>query len=123
MEREGLGGFELLVVVIAGSGLALVVAVWSGAWLSLVVSGETRGLPFSAAAEALPRLPSNLRSPAAAWSKPRSEERRVGKECVSTCRSRWSPYHKKKKEHSKTTEHTTSKDIAQSNYTVIKYKR
>src|SRR3546814_14293078 len=28
---------------------------------------------------------------------PRSEERRVGKECVSTCRSRWSTYHKKKK--------------------------
>src|SRR3546814_14200454 len=25
----------------------------------------------------------------------RSEERRVGKECVSTCRSRWWPYHKK----------------------------
>src|SRR3546814_17485534 len=28
--------------------------------------------------------------PLAKW---RSEERRVGKECVSTCRSRWSPYH------------------------------
>src|SRR3546814_13443782 len=28
----------------------------------------------------------------------RSEERRVGKECVSTCRSRWSPYHYKKKD-------------------------
>src|SRR3546814_5650512 len=27
----------------------------------------------------------------------RSEERRVGKECVSTCRYRWSPYHKKNK--------------------------
>src|SRR3546814_2296824 len=30
------------------------------------------------------------------WRAPRehrSEERRVGKECVSTCRSRWSPYH------------------------------
>src|SRR3546814_13271894 len=27
----------------------------------------------------------------------RSEERRVGKECVSTCRARWSPYHLKKK--------------------------
>src|SRR3546814_12261577 len=27
----------------------------------------------------------------------RSEERRVGKECVSTCRSRWSPYHLTKK--------------------------
>src|SRR3546814_17204625 len=26
----------------------------------------------------------------------RSEERRVGQECVSTCRSRWSPYHYKK---------------------------
>src|SRR3546814_2304046 len=32
---------------------------------------------------------------AAAENRPtvRSEERRVGKECVSTCRSRWSPYH------------------------------
>src|SRR3546814_2835796 len=27
------------------------------------------------------------------YSTSRSEERRVGKECVSTCRSRWSPYH------------------------------
>src|SRR3546814_12757040 len=27
----------------------------------------------------------------------RSEESRVGKECVSTCRSRWSPYHYNKK--------------------------
>src|SRR3546814_3012909 len=26
----------------------------------------------------------------------RTEERRVGKECVSTCRSRWSPFHEKK---------------------------
>src|SRR3546814_5089062 len=38
---------------------------------------------------------------AAAWLRHRglirSEERRVGKECVSTCRSRWSPYHLKKK--------------------------
>src|SRR6056297_3350908 len=32
----------------------------------------------------------------------RSEERRVGKECVSTCRSRWSPYNEKKKAESKT---------------------
>src|SRR3546814_8515493 len=27
------------------------------------------------------------------YPKGRSEERRVGNECVSTCRSRWSPYH------------------------------
>src|SRR3546814_17952171 len=31
------------------------------------------------------------------WMILRSAERRVGKECVSTCRSRWTPYHKKKK--------------------------
>src|SRR3546814_4768833 len=30
---------------------------------------------------------------ASRWIGLRSEERRVGKECVSTCRSRWSPYH------------------------------
>src|SRR3546814_72369 len=29
------------------------------------------------------------------WEDFRSEEHRVGKECVSTCRSRWSPYHYK----------------------------
>src|SRR3546814_15905264 len=32
----------------------------------------------------------------------RSEERRVGKECVGTCRSRWSPYHSKKKDSKQT---------------------
>src|SRR3546814_14974717 len=31
----------------------------------------------------------------------RSEERSVGKECVSTCRSRWSPDHQKKKKENK----------------------
>src|SRR3546814_13755135 len=40
----------------------------------------------------------NLRKVAA---ETRSEERRVGKECVSTCRSRWSPYHSKNKSKSK----------------------
>src|SRR3546814_19129894 len=30
------------------------------------------------------------------WDAPRSEARRVGKECVSTCRSRWSPDHSTK---------------------------
>src|SRR3546814_11769990 len=35
----------------------------------------------------------------------RSEERRVGKECVSTCRSRWSPYHYKKKTANKHNQH------------------
>src|SRR3546814_3389462 len=34
-----------------------------------------------------------LHHPAAEKDSLRSEERRVGQECVSTCRSRWSPYH------------------------------
>src|SRR3546814_14346401 len=48
------------------------------------------------------------------WNSPfgplrRSEERRVGNECVSTCRSRWSPYHYKKTHiHIKTIPHLTS---------------
>src|SRR3546814_14789041 len=51
---------------------------------------ETEGLaPLPAKREllqALQRLPIS-------FGMARSEERRVGKECVSTCRSRWSPYH------------------------------
>src|SRR3546814_16667041 len=39
----------------------------------------------------------NSRCRTGIWRRMRSEERRVGKECVSTCRSRWSPYHTKKK--------------------------
>src|SRR3546814_20862200 len=48
---------------------------------------------------ALDRVPAN-----------RSAERRVGKECVSTCRTRWSPYHSKKTENivQPTTIHTTA---------------
>src|SRR3546814_20590146 len=34
----------------------------------------------------------------------RSEERRVGQECVSTCRSRWSPYNYKQKTHTSSNE-------------------
>src|SRR3546814_20908627 len=51
---------------------------------------RSRAKPFAAAV--FPALRPLLTSPA------RSEERRVGKECVSTCRFRWSPVHTKKKE-------------------------
>ena len=74
MEREGLGGFELLVIVIAGLGLALVGAVWAGAWLALAVSDGGGHLPFAAAADAALRLPANLSTPAAAWAAPYGEE-------------------------------------------------
>src|SRR3546814_16600110 len=44
------------------------------------------------------------------WQKDtRSEERRVGKECVSTCRSRWSPYHSKKKKTNSAKKETDNK--------------
>src|SRR3546814_12835370 len=39
------------------------------------------------------RLPIQHVEHHAAAARDRSDERRVGKECVSTCRSRWSPYH------------------------------
>src|SRR3546814_13730638 len=48
--------------------------------------------------EVLRKNPLGIYVDAIDWSReldtaPRSEERRVGNECVSTCRSRWSPYH------------------------------
>src|SRR3546814_5999347 len=67
---------------------------------ALVTGVQTCALPISRSAESTPR-PSP--TPGAHGARPRtrwprrapnrSEERRVGKECVSTCRSRWSPYH------------------------------
>src|SRR3546814_11585160 len=53
---------------------------------SFIKSGRVRALGVTSLQPA-PSLPGI----------PRSEERRVGKECVSTCRSRWSAYHYKKK--------------------------
>lgn len=70
MNREGLDGFELLVIVVAGVALALIVAVWAGAWLALAVAGTAQAIPFSAAADAGPRLLTNVGSPASAWSDP-----------------------------------------------------
>src|SRR3546814_20573502 len=73
---------------------------------------QRRALPFRqgpARRSAQPRrvqglFPHPSREGRNPWTQPfqnrnrrRSEERRVGKECVSTCRSRWSPYHYKKK--------------------------
>src|SRR3546814_8121068 len=63
---------------------------------------ETRRRPFSVHMMSIrpqPKrsrqleLPRSSSAPAKRSDTGRSEERRVGKECVSTCRSRWSPYH------------------------------
>ncbi len=70
MERQEPGGFDFLVIAVAGAVLLVVGAVWAGAWLSLAVSDGRQGLPFSAAADAAPRLPANLSAPAEAWAEP-----------------------------------------------------
>src|SRR3546814_8578059 len=57
--------------------------------LDLLATSPDLGL---AVAGQLPQTP-NIRWRHKARTDHRSEERRVGKECVSTCRSRWSPYH------------------------------
>src|SRR3546814_4268260 len=58
-------------------------------WSSDVCSSDLYGISNSASIE--PSLA--LKNPLMSEQTGRSEERRVGKECVSTCRSRWSPYH------------------------------
>src|SRR3546814_6405796 len=68
---------------------------------ALVTGVQTCALPISVGKPSLPARPA--RRSASSWPRQnmarpcswrtRSEERRVGKECVSTCRSRWSPYH------------------------------
>src|SRR3546814_3438674 len=62
-------------------------------WSSDVCSSDLPRRPKSGFPSRLPQsgyhgASTRCRAPPA-----RSEERRVGKECVSTCRSRWSPYH------------------------------
>src|SRR3546814_11442895 len=54
------------------------------------------GVPVHSAESYLARLIRAGHRVAIAEQVERSEERRGGKECVSTCRSRWSPYHYKK---------------------------
>ncbi len=70
MEREGLTGFELMVLVVGAVAAAAIGIVWAGASLALLLSGESARVPVSAAVDALGRLPSNLAEPASAWVEP-----------------------------------------------------
>src|SRR3546814_11937459 len=59
----------------------------------LVVGGKGDEIEFAVEDELRETLRIALFLSRQAAGAQRSEERRVGKECVSTCRSRWSPYH------------------------------
>src|SRR3546814_10220852 len=62
-------------------------------WSSDVCSSDLRGGVERRCVGGGTRDRAERHRPFADAAAPRSEERRVGKECVSTCRSRWSPYH------------------------------
>lgn len=67
MERDGLTGFELMVLAIGAVAAAVVIVVWGGASLALVMAGELRAIPVSSAVDALGRLPFSGGDPAVAW--------------------------------------------------------
>src|SRR3546814_8631292 len=61
---------------------------------ALVTGVQTCALPiFGTHTDSSSGLESTMISSIRLTERKRSEERRVGKECASTCRSRWSPYH------------------------------
>ena len=60
---------------------------------ALVVDGGTVRFVIEAESPEAARALGPVQAAAEAAVRRRSEERRVGKECQSTCRSRWSPYH------------------------------
>src|SRR3546814_20330639 len=73
-----------ITVVDVGSGAGLpgvVLAIMQPDWSVYCIDAVEKKMAFVRQMSGVLRLPN------------RSEERRVGKECVSTCRSRWSPYH------------------------------
>src|SRR3546814_17653706 len=65
----------------------------SGSPTQMTTAAEIIPLIDSEAARRVADKPTAVKKPRAPAKKKRSEERRVGNECVSTCRSRWSPHH------------------------------
>src|SRR3546814_19508008 len=68
---------------------SLVIVVLLGVSLVVYARAERRAEDLAA----FPQLGDHIHTALGVNVCGRSEERRVGKECVSTCRSRWSPYH------------------------------
>src|SRR3546814_8421698 len=69
----------------------LVFTAFSGSHQDAIKKGMAAMKQSNSGAWEVPYLPIDPQDVGRSYE--RSEERRVGKECVSTCRSRWSPYH------------------------------
>lgn len=67
MDRDGIGSFEWLIVIVGGVLLTAVVAVWGGASLAVLLAGAPVVVPFADAASALFALPGHVADPAGVW--------------------------------------------------------
>src|SRR3546814_11449484 len=108
--RLGGEGFQVVALSIDRAGMSVVETFFRDAKIQYLTpyldnsGGASRalgvtGLPTTLLIDAAGREVGRLVGPAQ-WDEPamnRSEERRAGKECVRTCRSRGSPYNEKKK--------------------------
>src|SRR3546814_15320710 len=82
------GGHKLAMLTAYDAGFA---RVFDDNGVDLLLVGDSLGMVVQGHDSTLPVTVDDLAYP------PRSEERRLGKECVSTCRTRWRPCHYKKK--------------------------
>ena len=89
MARDFRAGELRLLVVAVMLAVAALTAV--GFFADRINNGLARDARQMLGGDAI--VASDQPTPAAFATKARSEERRVGKECVFLCRSRWSPYH------------------------------
>ncbi|MDZ7734552.1 MAG: hypothetical protein U5R31_17030 [Acidimicrobiia bacterium] len=75
MERDGLSGVDLVVLVVGGAVVAGLAVVWAGAALALLVTGDARVIPASRrSATAVGNLSAHLGDPAGAWPRPIARE-------------------------------------------------
>jgi type IV secretion system protein VirD4 len=74
VQRDGLSGFEMMVLWGGGAAALVLGIVWAGAALSLLVTGHPVTVLLGDAVGALPQLPGLVSDPAAAWPRPGSDE-------------------------------------------------
>jgi type IV secretion system protein VirD4 len=70
VQRDGLSGFEAVVLSVGGAAALVIVVVWAGAALGLAATGQPVNLTVGQAADALPLLPGHFGDPAGAWPAP-----------------------------------------------------